>query len=347
MFRKRFIKIFIFIIIIFITNILTLYISVRDVDTLKTYRDIWIETAMNTFHHKWLATWFFPQDTINSVMNKRINTVINTEINTTDNTENKKSYIFDEYRYLNSGDIDFVGNTIYDVNTDEKIAIVNLSTSDYKGKLAIIEDPSRVHIAHTSKKNIIGNNICTFLNNENAILAVNASGFADYQGVGDGGEIMGASCASGEYWGEYTDEYNTIAFDTSDRLLIGQFGYWRKYNIRDGMQFNPALILNGQKQVDGSAGWGLQPRTAIGQREDGAVIILTIDGRRPGYSLGATMEQVADIMLQYGVINAAACDGGSSTLMGYNGEIITRCSSPQEGGRYLPNAFIVSRNENK
>ncbi|MBQ7673253.1 MAG: phosphodiester glycosidase family protein [Alphaproteobacteria bacterium] len=344
-------RIILFTLIITILSMIgTAVVFLFNIDTIHNYRDVWIETAMNTFHHKWLAEWFFPKETIQSVMNKRVDTIINPNIEefaekTPEKDKNNKSDIFLQYMNLQKGDLDFAGNEIFDVDIEQEIAVSNLSTSDYKGKVAIIPDPSRVKIAHTSKKGIIGNNILTFLSKYDAILAVNASGFADYRGVGDGGEIMGVSCSNGEYWGEYRDDYNTIAFNDNDELLVGQFGYWKEHNVRDGMQFNPALIINGEKLVSGTAGWGLQPRTAIGQRKDGAIVIITIDGRKPGYSIGATMEQLADIMLDYGVINAAACDGGSSTIMGYKGNIITRCSSPQEGGRYLPNAFIVTRKE--
>ena len=103
------------------------------------------------------------------------------------------------------------------------------------------------------------------------------------------------------------------------------------------------MIINGKQNVEGTAGWGLQPRTAIGQREDGTVIIMVIDGRQPTHSVGATMNDLVYEFQKYDVINAAACDGGSSSIMGYDGNIITKCSSPQVGGRYLPNAFIVKR----
>lgn len=322
----------------------TLCLSIIHSGELVELRNMWIETAMNTFHHKWLATTLFPEDVINEVMGNKAETVKSTPSPTsTPEPQKSKSIIFNDYIGLSKGDVDFTGNSVYEVNMEQEIAIMDVSGQDYKGKIAVIEDPSRVCVAHTSQKGVIGNNILTFLSRNNAILAVNASGFADYNGVGDGGEIVGASCASGEIWGTYTEDYNTIAFDYDNKLQIGVFGYWKENNIRDAVQFNPALILNGEKQVEGSAGWGISPRTAIGQRSDGAVVILTIDGRKPGYSIGATMEQCADEMLKYGVVNAAACDGGSSTIMGYKGQIITRCSSPQEGGRYLPNAFIVKK----
>lgn len=312
---------------------------------LVKWRDIWIETAMGTFHHKWLATWFFSDSVIDEVMDKKIETTeyMLQEQVTESPTAEPEAKIFGQYMKKSSGDVDYVGNVIYDVNKEQEIVIVELDGDNYKGKLAIIEDPSRVFIGHTSNINSVGNNILTFLNRYNAILGVNASGFADYKGIGNGGEVMGLSCSEGNYWGDYTDSYNTIALTEDNKLIVGVIPDWQNANIRDGCQFNPALILNGIKQVDGTAGWGMQPRTAIGQRADGAILILTIDGRKIGYSIGATMEDVADELVKYDVVTAAAVDGGSSTIMGYDGNIITKCSSPQQGGRYLPNAILVRK----
>ena len=103
------------------------------------------------------------------------------------------------------------------------------------------------------------------------------------------------------------------------------------------------LIVDGEKVVKDSAGWGLQPRTVVGQCKNGVVLFLVADGRQPGYSLGATMEDCADVLLQYGAVSAAACDGGSSSVMAYNGEIINKPSTDMPTGRYLPNAWIVER----
>ena len=72
--------------------------------------------------------------------------------------------------------------------------------------------------------------------------------------------------------------------------------------------------------------------------------MLVIDGRQVGYSIGATMEDCADILLQYGAVTAGACDGGSSSVIGYDGEVINKPSArDMPTGRYLPNAWLVAR----
>ena len=68
-------------------------------------------------------------------------------------------------------------------------------------------------------------------------------------------------------------------------------------------------------------GSGLNPRTAIGQRKDGIVLFLVVDGRRVD-SIGAGMKDLADIMIKYGAYNAANLDGGTSSVMAVNGELI-------------------------
>ena len=78
-----------------------------------------------------------------------------------------------------------------------------------------------------------------------------------------------------------------------------------------------------------------------GQRADGVIVFMVIDGRQPGYSIGITVGEAAEILFMYGVVNAAACDGGSSSVLAYDGKIMNKPSTPMEAGRYLPNAFLV------
>ena len=113
--------------------------------------------------------------------------------------------------------------------------------------------------------------------------------------------------------------------------------------IRDAVQYGPYLVVNGKSSyVKGNGGWGIAPRTAIGQRDDGIVLLLTIDGRQTA-SLGADMGDMAQIMIDYGAVNAANMDGGTSTAMALNSKLI---SNPRNGGfqpktRPIPDAWIV------
>lgn len=310
------------------------------------WRNIWIETAMTTDQHKWLATWFFPDSLIDEVMSGQVDIK---DISVTDIYGNKSSDVLGQ-EYLIEGEKDKFGNTVFANDLEENIVILEIKKSNFTGKLVLVDDPSRVFLGATDYKGSRGEFICDYLEKENAVVGVNASGFIDKGGVSLGGDISGQCVSKGEYWGRYDSRYTLVGFDKKDRLVVGGIEDWEEYNIRDGFQYKPTLILNGKKVVEDSAGWGLQPRTVVGQCKNGVVLLLVIDGRQVGYSIGATMEDCADILLQYGAVTAGACDGGSSSVIGYDGEVINKpCARDMPTGRYLPNAWLVARKntENK
>ena len=112
---------------------------------------------------------------------------------------------------------------------------------------------------------------------------------------------------------------------------------------RDAMQFSPALVVNGEQLISGSSGWGLQPRSVIGQTKDGEMLLAIVDGRQPGYSVGITLGDLADILYQYGAYQACNLDGGSSAVMYYRDRIITHSSAANsERGRHIPDGWIVT-----
>ena len=132
-----------------------------------------------------------------------------------------------------------------------------------------------------------------------------------------------------------------IAFDDQDRLLVGRMSgkEAKEKHVRDAISYGPAFIVNGEPLEVSGTGGGLNPRTVIGQRADGAVLLLAIDGRQT-HSLGASFKDCIDVMMEYGAINAANLDGGSSTMMVYKGETVNSCAS-MYGSRRLPTAIIV------
>ena len=105
------------------------------------------------------------------------------------------------------------------------------------------------------------------------------------------------------------------------------------------MTFGPRLIVNGEPANVKGQSSGLNPRTAIGQRADGAVLLLVIDGRQAS-SLGATYADMINVLLEFDAVNAANLDGGSSSMMYYNGEYLNK-GVMLTGSRKLPTAFIV------
>ena len=349
---------------------------------LSEARDLWIETAMTTGDHQWLAR-IFPQSVIDKVMSRQIRQVdgiAGLGAAASDQQLNRSFFIVPKewqdaimedvkrdaeaareqdqkekiYNYWWKSDplkqkaaaqsgVDVTGRKVL-VNDEEQGVMISLvRTRMFTGRVVQICDPSRVCIVSTDQKGAQGKLICDYLSDHNAILGINASGFKDPNGNGMGGQIIGMTRSSGQDWGDLMYSSTTIGFDSENRLLAGVINNWDAYNLRDAMQFGPVLIKDGNILTEGSAGWGLQPRTIVAQREDGAVLFLVVDGRKPGYSIGATMGDCAEILKEYGAFTAAACDGGSSSVLAYNGEIINKPSTPMATGRYLPNAFIVKK----
>lgn len=82
------------------------------------------------------------------------------------------------------------------------------------------------------------------------------------------------------------------------------------------------------------------PRTAVGILGDGRVLIITVDGRQPGYSAGLKGKELGDLLVDYGVTDAAMLDGGASTEMIVDEKIVNRPSFKGEE-RLLGGAIIV------
>ena len=328
--------------VIMVTVFVSMYALVifGNVPFITKWRNIWIETAMTTDQHKWLATSFFPKYLVDEVMNAQVDIkdIGHTEIK----KEEEETDILGQ-KDLVVGEKDKHGNEVLINDIEEGIVVLKVVTSNYVGRLVLIDDPSRVYISATDYKNSRGQFICDYLEKEDAVIASNASGFHDPGGTSVGGVVTAQCVAQGEYWGNYSSKYITVGFDENDRLIVGEFSDWEERGLRDAFQYHPALIINGDKVIEGSSGWGLQPRTVIGQAENGVVMIFVVDGRQVGYSLGATMGDCADVLEMYGAVNAGACDGGSSSTLAYEGEIINEPSTNMPTGRYLPNAWVVAR----
>jgi len=220
-----------------------------------------------------------------------------------------------------------------------------ISGDTYKGYVLLIRDPSRVYLG-TSSDYMSGKAGVTLTNaykREGAVAAINASGFPDINGQGDGGLPIGMVFSKGsQMYGDEGVTYEAvIGFNNDGVLIVGNMTLQkaRDMGIRDACCFGPILVVNGKAAQSWSPNGSLNPRTAIGQRADGTVIFLVVDGRQPS-SMGASYYDLTEIMLRYGAVNAANLDGGSSSQLIYKGETINQSSSVV-GQRPLPTFFMV------
>lgn len=240
---------------------------------------------------------------------------------------------------------DDTSNAVTDEDTG--IEIVDIKGSTYNGKLMIIADPSRVFVGVPDSygEDSRGLTVAKMIEKYDCIAGTNAGGFHDPNGQGTGGIPDGIVIYEGELlWGNLDSSYNLAGLDENGILHVGSMTARHALDIgvKYAASYGPALVVNG-KSAGGKygLGGGLNPRTAIGQRADGAILLLVINGRSVE-SLGATMDDLASIMLAHGAVNATNLDGGSSSLMIMDGEYLTT-SAYLFGERGVATAILVKR----
>jgi exopolysaccharide biosynthesis protein len=228
---------------------------------------------------------------------------------------------------------------------DESLKLTNIDGSRFKGFLLEVPDPTRVKAATAKDIQEIGDTVSTIALNHNAIAAINAGGFYDPEGTGTGRLPYGIIIRDGKFLvgSDIKEALPLVGLNKSGLLVAGTYTVqeMKALNVMEGVTFGPPLIINGKKLItSGDGGWGIAPRTAIGQRKDGTILLLVIDGRQPGYSIGATLLDVQNILYEQGAYNAANLDGGSSATMFYNGKVVNKPCDIL-GERMVPTAFIV------
>ncbi|HZW84088.1 MAG TPA: phosphodiester glycosidase family protein [Candidatus Deferrimicrobium sp.] len=273
-----------------------------------------------TSRHPQVASIFLSQAEIDSILNK--NEELQAAMPTGADVERKKVVSAD-------------GIVIEDIRG-------NNGTS-FKGKVMLIKDPSRVIVANTNAIGESGERVSDMVKEFNAVAGINAGGFNDPNGKGNGGFPQGITMSQGKV--VYNDSGNSrqmiIGMDDKGKLVIDNLSLseMQARGIRDAVSFFPQLVKDGKGLVKGDGGWGVAPRTGIGQKADGTIIFVVIDGRQL-QSLGATLKDLQKVFLDYGAVTAANLDGGSSTTMVYNGQVINK---PADifGERYVPTTFVV------
>ena len=303
------------------------------------FRNFWITTAMTTMSHQYLATSIYSEETIRKVLEQ--NEVIEPK-----GTTNPDLIKFTKYgntkAYKNKYD-----KEVLDHEEGALYKVIDITGKGYKGFLIAIYDSSRVHIATSKYLRKKGELITTVAKENNAIIAINAGGFFDPDWNGNGGLPHGTVIKDGKVVSDYDDAQvggGFIGYDKDNRLILGKFSKEEalKRGLRDAIEFGPFLIINGKSAfVKGNGGWGIAPRTAIGQRADGITLFLVINGRL-ATSIGADMVDLTEVMENYGAINAANLDGGSSTELVINNEIInTPVAAGKNGLRTMSTFWIV------
>lgn len=288
-------------------------------------RDLLVGISMSSGNYQFVAKTFLTDNEINNILND----------------ETKKANEEGE-------DLTLLSKVEYSKD-DEEIMLKDVSSDKFDGKALIIKDPTRVKVGYSSQIGKVGESVSSMADRYGAIAAVNGGGYKDvnagYSG-GTGGSPLGILISDGnvlypETHSEYNKEEMVFSLDGEGNMFVGQASVndLLEKDSKQAISFGPSLVVDGKAYISESSVTGLNPRTAIGQTADGRVILLAIDGRQ-GLKWGASLQDVQKIMIQLGAVNAMALDGGGSTAMYYDGEIINNPSN-LTGERSVPDIVYV------
>lgn len=297
---------------------------------IEKWRTIYIETAMGTMNHQWLATRFLPQTVIDDVMKGRMaielqqeeynsawgaeETAFPSHADAVGSWKTVKKHFSEQYpeidqaslkKYLEkhknkklldkdgcllidraaydeekTGIKTIYGDDVCAIDTHNGIVIVSLDGDGYAGRMAIVKNSEQVRLATAPNLGSAGSYLDRICEKNDAVLGINASGFSDPEGTGNGGEAFGMILSKEKLYRKSLDTtMKVIGLDKKNHLEISNT---LPDGARDAMQFSPALVVNGEQLISGSSGWGLQPRSVIGQTKDGEMLLAIVDGRQPG-----------------------------------------------------------------
>ena len=315
-------------------------------------RDVLTMSLLEPSGTKWIPGLFMDAETLDSIRTRE-------DSNLTDEFSNTSEIVINKDAAISTGTDEWA-------NSPDGIRFESHSGDTYNAHIMIVRDPSKVYLG-TSTENfstsIPGTRIDDQIETDGAIAGVNAGAFFD-NGTSDpsvGSVPEGLVYSKGVCKWTTGSPPNGIkgfaGFNKDNILVVAQDNLSKaqaeELNIRDGCCFGPVLIMNGeinQEAYNSNSGWN--PRTAIGQRKDGAVVFVCIDGRQAG-SAGGTYKDVIDVMIEYGVVNACNMDGGSSSIMVYRDtyglfgeagtvQVINSYSLLQERPRKMPTFWMVA-----
>ncbi len=326
----------IFTIILSICDVLAIVILILLYGPSNGFRTWLVTTAMSTMNHQYLATTFYSGETINKILSE--NETIEPEENT-----DTSLIVAEEKPYVDEYD-----KEILDREDGAIYKLIEIDEGSFSGYMAVIYDPSKIKVVTSKYLGTRGEYLVDMAKREKAVVAINGGGFIDINGLGNGGSPVGTIIQEGKILNYETGSYNRglIGFTNDNKLYLGKISAEEAINIgiRDAVEFGPFLIVNGESSfINGNGGYGYHPRTAIAQRQDGIVLFLVIDGRSLK-SRGADMNDLVNILLRYHAYNAANLDGGNSSVLVINNQIVNHPYNwdNKEETRPIASGFVVT-----
>ena len=327
---------FTFVGFLLITLVLTCYLFCKGPS--ETAKNLFVTTFLETGQMKFIVSWFLSDSEIQNIVNSNSMASMKEDVNT--------SLIK------------------VDGSVDEEVTTEEVNGSNYSGTMMIIKDPKKVFVGTTYPWTEYGMELDKIVNKYNALGGVNGGIYVST--ANKGGHPLGLVVSKGEIQnnnGNGMSGLYLIGFDETNILRI--ISLENKSNseienivstekIRDAVTFQDEatdannhfvkLIVNGVARELNGTGSGANPRTVIGQKSDGTVLLLVTDGRGANGHLGATASDLIEIMQKYGAVNAANLDGGSSSSMYYNNAYLRSSVTLyySNSSWKIPTAFLVS-----
>ena len=299
----------------------------------ETARNLFVRSVRETSAIGFLANLVLSDEEIAAIEASRVEAVPETDVSLIQMTA-------PEDRAADESGTDAWG---YRDDDGDGIIVVPVGGETYSGYMLIVLDAMKVKLGFSPEDvNVRGYTVAEFAEKFGAIAAINGGGFVDPNGLGNGSIPNNLVVKGGQiYCGGNGVGDDFCGIDDKGILHVGirTVEEIQEKNIQEGCGYGPVLVANGRAMSDESLMSGLNPRTAIGQRSDGAILMLVVDGRR-ATSLGASFKDEAEQMLAFGAVNATNLDGGSSSLMWMNGEYLNN-KAAVIGVREIPTSFLV------
>ena len=333
-----------FSIFLIIVDVLALICFFLAYGPISYFRDLLVTTAMTTMNHRYFAYVLYSEDQVKEILDN--NKIIEPEEDTDSSAISfNPDFGKDSYESLYEEQIlkKDEGNDVY--------KFVNISGSGWKGYMVVIYDPADVQLVFAKNYGKGGRYLSDMAEDNKALVAMNASGVKTSVGKNP---VTGTAILNGKVYdkGKNINKGGGLIGFTKDNVLM-LTKKTAKEAIADGMdravEFGPFLIVNGKPATfKGNGGWGIANRTAIGQRQDGIVLFIVIDGRQSG-SVGISMPELVKLFQKYKVYNAANLDGGGSSALyvkakptDKKGKLVNNpVGYGYSGERRLPNAWMV------
>ena len=335
-------------------------------------RQLFVTTVLETGQLKFLASVFLSEDEIQAMVNQNSMKPMDEDVDLSlikisagqqQNVSTNNGSVSLSGSANQQGDASSIDQPATPQDPKEGIEILPIAGRTFYGTLMIIQDPSRVSVATTYPWGEYGKNLDVIAKESGAIAAVNGGLYESYSNTG--ARPYGVAVSNGQIqlnqpssWpGLYMiglNNDNILVIKSLAGMNSTQFETYVKENgIRDAVAFQEEssdknnhfvqLIINGEARELNGMGSGLNPRTAIGQRADGAILLLVTDGRGASGHLGASASDLISVMMEHGAVNAANLDGGSSSCMYYgDAYLMTSVTFYYSNASWrLPTAFVV------